>query len=253
MKGQMNAAWLIGLILIVSSCSDDEDLLSGKRFLYEIFYSKSGTSIYDTHYSSWSWEPPIEYLESYKDNDYAHSRVWEGRWFINNDGVIVSVDKLLPIECYTSVTKSEGQYTCSRNEIITDSIFEIEFTDNKCIINIHAVKCSLNKDQVLSCKQYVYLFNEGRYNIDGYGDYILIDKDKATITTILGQVISSIPLTDFKGEIKGKCNYLDQIEEVSDLNESYEYIVDEDDVRLMNEAGRLCGIFNLKTKKMAFF
>ncbi len=239
------------LLLIVSCSKGDEHFLDGKTFMYEIFHSKSNeVSEYDKYWSSWSWESPIRYLESYKDNDYAHSRSWEDGLLTNIYGAI---DKLLPVECYKSTTISEGQYICSRNEIITDSIFEIEFSNNRCAINVHAVKCSLDKDQILKCKQCVYLFNEGRFNIGSFGDYILVEKDKATIRTLLGQVRYSIPLIDFKGKINGKCNYLDQIEEVNDLNESYRYVVDKDDVRLMDEAGQLCGLFNLNTKRIAYF
>lgn len=241
----MRSLFFFIMTLILLSCADEEKgALDGKSFSYEVLHIRSGSSFYLT-YSTHSLNPPIEYLESYNDDSYNHLE-WD--LTTNNWSRIIDV---LPKECYKLISFSEGKYAYTKDEEITDSIFSVKFSNNKCFINVHAVKCSLKKGQELNCKLKTYQFNEGSYNIDNqdyyFGNYILVvNKDKATVKNTVGNEISSIPLIEFKGEIKGKCNYLDQIEEVNDLNKCYGYIVEKDDVQLIDDTGGLYRVFNLK-------
>lgn len=220
-------------LLIVSllfSCKDDNNLFDGKAISYEVMCSKSGDSAIDYRISSWTWTTPINYLESYNDNDYTHICNW-------NQNILYTISYApqnisLPRDCYKSVSLTEGQYTCTQSEVITDSIFRIGFQKENCIVSIHAVRCLLNKGQSLNCKQYVYLFNEGRYKINNSNDYFLITEKEAKMISAFGQVKYSIPLNNYQGIIVGKCDYTKIIERPVDTNEVFEYTIDGDYVLL---------------------
>lgn len=233
--------FFIMTVIFVSCANEEHGALDGKSFSYEVLHVRNGSYFQSID----KWSSPIEYLESYNDDSFTHLKL--GGW--NN------TINIFPKECYELISLSDGKYIYTEDEEINDSIFSVKFSNNKCFINIHAVKCSLNKGQELNCKQKTYQFNEGSYKIDKdiefAGHYwdnytVVVDKDKATVKDFWGDVIISIPLIEFKLEVKGKCNYLDQIEEVNDLNKCYGYIVENDDVQLIDETGGICRVFNLK-------
>lgn len=232
---------LMVISLMMASCSKDEGILSGKKFSYEIFHVMSCSSDYDMSISTHAWNLPIKYLESYNDYDYVH---------FNSLPSVAFIEELLPRQCYKSVTVFEGKYIYDRNEEITDSIFTIEFSDKQCVVQVHAVKCSLAKDQVLNCKQRIYHFNEGIYNIGELGSYIQITADEMNIISVSGQLLSSIVLTNYQGIFNGKCNYQNLIERPNDLSRSFSYTINGNDVLLKDEQGNMCGMFDLKENSL---
>lgn len=233
---------LVLLPLMMVSCSNDDTLLSGKSFSYEVFHVMSGSSDYNMSISTHVCNPPIKYLESYNDYDYTHFEYLP---------FVASIEELLPSQCYKSVTVSEGKYIYDRNEEITDSIFTIEFSAKQCVVRVHAVKCSLTKGQVLNCKQRIYHFNEGRYDIGIMGDYIQINANEVKIISALGQV-SSITLNNCQGVFNGKCNYQNLIGQPDDLSEYFAYTINGNDVLLKDEQGNICGMFNLKESSFKY-
>ena len=237
-------------MLFFNSCEGDDSILNEKTITYEVMCVRSGELLEsgdflgDYFYSHHTWTEPIYYLESYDNEyceDYAHVKFPSLYNFRN-------IQDLLG--CYSSLHVSEGEYTCDKNEEITDSIFRLEFYKEKCLVKIHTTKCLLNKGQKLERKQYTCLFNEGSYSIDQLHSFRVTENEAVIVSS--GMPSYHIPLMNYRGVIDGKCNYTNSLEKAVDINMVLEYSIDGNYALLMRDDGKLWGKFCLKNNILVF-
>lgn len=214
-----------------SSCSKGEikadDKLIGKTFEFERFYIRAdgSTSIHN-------WSIPCEYLESYeKEFGYDFSGYFDD----------VFPGFALPRECYSYSGVSIVEYIQPTDEVISDSIFSLRFYDDTCLLDIHAVKCSVLKGEKLNCKLHTLLFKEGRYIIAGSVFSVVVKKDAFDIVDKIGEVGVSSLLDDYRCVIKGKIDYSKLIDNPVDTSEQFAYRRTGEEIIFTNKDKELYG------------
>lgn len=231
--------WIVLVIfaLVTSSCSkedgDVDDKLNGKTFEFERYYIRTDRST-----SVHNWSIPCEYLENYeKDIDLNFSNYF--------DYVFPGIS--IPKECYLYNGVSEGERTLENNEVISDTIFSLNFSENISVLDFHSVKCTVAKGEELKCKLYTFLFKEGGYKIANTDYFVTVSKDKVEVFTKSYEVKYSLPLESYKFVIVGKSDYSKLLDKPVDASEQFTYKRAGEEIVFTNKEKELYGKIDLET------
>lgn len=239
MKIFIKTIFTIVLSIAIVSCSKEDSgyttPLSGKTYSFSstinTILDDSGKPVFT---SVNKYRPSKPYLESYENTDFPY-------------GYYPHYPPLsaMPPGSYEYIGVSEGFYTFNRNELISDSIVKIEFSDKECVLKLHSTRCKIRAGSTLNCKIHTFKFKEGTYNLQISFDYtVIITKDLMTIFDG-DQKYMEWALNDYKYSFKGKCDFTKLIDPPVDILEKFEYVIDGEDILFFNDKRRMRGVFNL--------
>lgn len=222
--------------LVISSCSkgdeDSDDKLNGKTFEFERYYIRA-----DRTTSVYNWSTPCKYLEDY-ERDFG---IDFSNYFDNT-----FPEGAFPKECYTYNGVSDGERINENNEVISDTIFSLKFSESTSVLDIHSVKCTVAKGQKLRCKFHSILFKEGRYKIANTAYYVSVRKEAVDIVTEFNDVKYTFPLDNYRYTIYGKCDYSKLLDKAVDTNEHFTYKREGEQIVFTNKERELYGKIDME-------